>query len=73
MNKPILIFCSCIKVFAPTKISDPIIRKQHYVNSLNFFINNSNIKRIIIVENTNTNWIDDEILTLAKKKKKYLK
>jgi len=72
MNKPVLVFCSCIKVFAPTKISDPIIRKKHYVDSIKFFIANSNIQRIIVVENTNSNWIDEEILTLAKKNKKLL-
>jgi hypothetical protein len=70
MNKPVLVFCSCIKVFAPTKISDPIIRKKHYVDSIKFFIANSKIQRIIIVENTNTNWVDEEILILAKNNNK---
>ena len=72
MNNPVLVFCSCINVFAPTKISNPEIRKEHYINSINFFISISSIKRIIIIENTNTNWITEDILLLAKQNEKLI-
>lgn len=72
MNKPVLVFCSCINVFAPTKIANPEIRKEHYIKSINFFVSNSSINRIIIIENTNTNWITEDILLLAKKNEKRL-
>ena len=70
MQKPVLLICSCINVFAPSKLTDPNLRKSQYLNSLIYFITKSKINRIIIIENTNTNWVTDEILELANKHEK---
>lgn len=66
MNRPILLICSCINVFAPSKLFEPNIRKSQYLNSLVYFLTKSQISRIIVVENTNSNWVSEEVLNLAK-------
>jgi len=60
--------CSCINVFAQTKLPNPDIRKQHYQNALLYFIKNTIVKKILIVENTNSNWVTAELMNLAESK-----
>lgn len=72
MNKPTLLICSCINVFAPSKLTNPQLRREQYQNSLIYFINNTDIAKIIIVENTNCSWLTLEIQLLAEKKGKIL-
>jgi len=46
-------------------INNPEIRIAQYVDALRFFIEKSDLKRIVIVENTNTIWLTDQLIELA--------
>ncbi len=69
MKKPTLLICSCINVFAASKINNAELRRKQYENALLYSLKNYDLNHVIVVENTNTSWVSNEAQNLAKEKK----
>lgn len=65
MNNTRLLICSCINVFAPSRINDPIIRREQYRSALIYAIKNYGFEKIIVVENSNSPWLSSDIMNMA--------